>query len=155
VVLVGLRHGTCHASLGVDDDLQYLVGRMRAVWPDVHIVVRGDSGFATPLVYKTCEDLGITFTIGLGMNARLKKLSEELLDQAVKAYAETQKPQRLFLPVEYRAESWPALRPVVIKVEANAQGTNRRAVVTNRLGWSVEPQATYDEYAERGESENR
>jgi hypothetical protein len=28
-------------------------------------------------------------------------------------------------------------------------------VVTNRLGWSVEPQATYDEYAGRGESENR
>jgi hypothetical protein len=44
---------------------------------------------------------------------------------------------------------------VVIKVEANEQGTNRRAVVTNRRGWFVEPQATYDEYAGRGESENR
>lgn len=155
VALVGLRHGTCHASLGADDDLQYLVGRLREVWPDVHIVVRADSGFATPLMYKICDDLGITFTIGLGMNSRLKKLSEELLNQAVNAYAETQQAQRLFLPIEYQADSWPAPRPVVIKVEANAQGTNRRAVVTNRLGWSVEPQATYDEYAGRGESENR
>lgn len=155
VVLVGLRHGTCHASLGVDDDLRYLVSRLRAVWPDVHIAVRADSGFATPLVYQTCDDLGVTFTIGLGMNPRLKKMSEDLLEQALKQFAETQKPQRLFLPVEYQADSWPAPRPVVIKVEANAQGTNRRAVVTSRLGWLVEPQATYDEYAARGESENR
>lgn len=155
VVLIGLRHGTCHASLGVDDDLQYLAGRLRAVWPDVQITVRGDSGFATPLMYKTCDDLRMTFTIGLGMNPRLKKMSEDLLAQAMKTYAETQTPQRLFLPVTYQADSWPVPRPVVIKVEANAQGTNRRAVVTNRLGWMVEPQATYDEYAERGESENR
>jgi hypothetical protein len=155
MVLVGLRHGTCHASLGVDDDLQYLVGRLRAVWPDVHIVVRGDSGFATPLVYKVCDDLRITFTVGLGMNSRLKKLSEELLEQALKNFTETKTPQRLFMAVEYQANTWPTARPVVIKVEANAQGTNRRAVVTNRLGWSVEPQATYDEYAARGESENR
>jgi hypothetical protein len=155
VVLVGLRHGTCHASLGVDDDLQYLVGRFRAVWPDVHISVRADSGFGTPLVYKICDDLGVTFTVGIGMNARLKKLSEEVLDQALKTFAETQEPQRLFLPVEYQADSWPAPRPVVIKIETNAQGTNRRAVVTNRPGWFVEPQATYDEYAGRGEGENR
>ena len=33
--------------------------------------------------------------------------------------------------------------------------TNRRAVVTNRPGWHVLPSAVYDEYAERGESENR
>src|SRR6185312_14310210 len=41
-VLVGLRHGTCHASLGADDDLRYLMGRRRAAWPDVHVHVRGD-----------------------------------------------------------------------------------------------------------------
>jgi hypothetical protein len=43
----------------------------------------------------------------------------------------------------------------VVKCEANAQGTNRRAVVTNRPGALVLPAAAYDEYAERGESENR
>ena len=40
-------------------------------------------------------------------------------------------------------------------MEAHAQGTNRRAVVTNRPGVAVLPQAVYDEYAMRGESENR
>jgi len=44
---------------------------------------------------------------------------------------------------------------VVIKVEANAQGTNRRAIVTNRPGAFVLPEAAYDAYADRGESDNR
>jgi hypothetical protein len=26
-VLIGLRHGTCAAALGADDDLRYLAGR--------------------------------------------------------------------------------------------------------------------------------
>ena len=44
---------------------------------------------------------------------------------------------------------------MVVKAEAHAAGTNRRAVVTNRPGARVLPQAAYDEYADRGESENR
>ena len=44
---------------------------------------------------------------------------------------------------------------MVVKAEANAQGTNRRAVATDRPGAQVLPEAAYDEYTERGESENR
>lgn len=154
-LLVGLRHGTCHATLGADDDLRYLVQRLRAVWPDVQITVRGDSAFGVPTMYDVCEELRLTYTFGLSMNSRLKKLSESLLNQAVSEYARTGQPQRLFLAAEYQADSWPAPRQIVIKAEAHAQGTNRRAVVTNRPGWSVSASATYDDYATRGESENR
>ncbi len=52
VVLVGLRHGTCHAALGADDDLRYLMQRLRKAWPDVHVHVRGDSGFGVPWMYE-------------------------------------------------------------------------------------------------------
>jgi hypothetical protein len=155
VVLVGLRHGTCHASLGADDDLRYLAGRLRAAWPGVRIDVRGDSGLGVPKMYDVCRELGLTYTFGIGMNSRLREASDELLAQAVAQYEQTGRPQRLFRLVDYRAESWPEPRPVVIKVEAHAQGTNRRAVVTNRPGVWVIPQAIYDEYAMRGESENR
>src|SRR5262245_12558138 len=75
VVLVGLRHGTCHAALGADDDLRYLVKRLREVWPDVQIVIRADSGFATPLMYDVCEEMGLTLTIGLGMNTSENNMS--------------------------------------------------------------------------------
>jgi Transposase DDE domain group 1 len=155
VLLVGLRHGTCSASLGADNDLRYLVGRLRAVWPDVHLHVRGDSGFGVPLMYDVCRELRLSYTFGIGMNSRLRDLSADLLQQAVRAYEETGQPQRLFLAEHYQAESWSQVQSIVIKVEAHSEGTNRRAVVTNRPGFSVLPQAVYDEYAQRGESENR
>lgn len=155
VALVGLRHGTCPAWLGADDDLRYLVRRIRERFPDVEIIVRADSGFATPLMYDVCEELRLTHTIGLGMNPRLKQASEALLAQAQQQFDETGVKQRLFLALEYQADSWPAPRQVVIKCEAHAEGTNRRAISTNRPGWHVSPEAVYNEYAARGESENR
>jgi hypothetical protein len=154
-VLVGLRHGTCEPWLGVDNDLRYLLGRLRAVWPDVHVHVRGDSGLGVPLMYDVCQELGLTYTFGIGVNPRLRALSDDLEAQALDAYQKTGQIQRLFRLVDYQARSWSQSQPVVIKVEANAQGLNRRAVVTNRPGCRVLPSAVYDEYAMRGESENR
>lgn len=106
-------------------------------------------------MYGGCEGMEVDYTIGLGMNARLKRLSENTLNQAVKQFEATGEPQRLFCAFWYRADSWPAQRWVIVKCEANAQGTNRRAVVTNRPGAFILPEATYDEYTNRGESENR
>jgi hypothetical protein len=125
------------------------------VWPDVQISIRGDSGFGVPKMYTLCEDLGFDFTLGLGMNAVLKRESDPLLKEALQQYEETGQPQRLFTAFWYQAQSWPRPRWAVAKAEAHAQGTNRRAVVTNRPGAFLLPQATYDEYTERGESENR
>src|SRR4051794_3913718 len=155
VLLVGLRHGTCEASLGVDNDLRYLMGRLRAAWPDVHVHVRGDSGLGVPLMDDVCRELRLSYTFGIGVNPRLRALSDGLEKQARDDYEKTGQPQRLFLLVDYRARSWPETQPVVTKVGANAQGLNRRAVVTNRPGCRVLPPAIYDEYAMRGESENR
>src|SRR5262249_23921775 len=105
VLLVGLRHGTAPATLGVDNDLRYLVGRIRAVWPDVHIHVRGDSGFGVPLMYEVCQELRLSYTFGIAMNSRLQSLSEELLKQAVADYERTGQPQRCFLAARYQAGS--------------------------------------------------
>lgn len=155
VVLVGLRHGTCPAFLGADDDLRLIVARIRARWPDVEIIIRADAGFGVPLMYDVCEELGLTYTFGFSMNARLQRETEELLNQAVSQYAATQQKQRLFELLEYQAGGWPQPRTVIVKCEAHSVGTNRRAVVTNRPGAPVLPQGTYDEYVQRGESENR
>lgn len=155
VVMVALLFGIAAPSLGLVDDLKYLVGRLRAVWPDVHISIRADSGFAVPAVYDGCEQLDIYYTIGLKMNPVLKRESEAVLGEAVAGFEKTDQPQRLFTALWYQAGSWPEPRFAVIKAEANACGTNRRAVVTNRPGAPVLPEAAYDEYAERGESENR
>ena len=43
VVMVNLRHGTAAASLGADDDLGYLVTRLRAIWSQIPVTQREDS----------------------------------------------------------------------------------------------------------------
>src|SRR5262249_41576440 len=152
VVILSLRQGTAAASLGADDDLEYLVTRLRAVWPNVRIRVRGDGGFGNPTMYEVSERLEITYTYGLSTNAVLQRASEDLLAEAVRRWDETHEPQRLFAGFWYRAGTWTVPRWVVVKAEANAQGTNRRFVTTNRPGAMRYPEATYDEYALRGES---
>ena len=155
VVFPVLLHGTAHPALGVIQDLQRVVARLRAVWPDVRIRLRADSGYAVPALYAACEELQIEYTIGLGMNAVLQRESDATLHIAADTFLATGQPQRLFTAFEYQAATWPAARWVVVKCEVNEQGPNRRAIVTNRLGARVVPPGAYEDYADRGESENR
>src|SRR5205807_5575567 len=152
---LSLRPGAVHAALGADDDLEYLVRRLRQAWPGVHIHVRGDAGYGVPWMYRVCERLSIDYTFGIAANNVLKKLSESLLEQAQANFAATGQPQRLFDAFWYQAGTWSTARWVIVKAEANAQGTNRRFIVTNRPGARIVPAAAYDDYAARGEAENR
>ncbi len=155
IVMISLRHGTAAASLGADDDLEYLVTRLRAAWPNVRIHVRGDGGFGNPPMVAVCERLDLRYTFGQATNAVLQRESEALLAEAQRCWEQTREPQRLFAGFWYQAASWPVPRWTVVKAEVNAQGTNRRFVTTNRPGAQAYLEATYDEYALRGESENR
>ncbi|HXY78823.1 MAG TPA: IS1380 family transposase [Candidatus Acidoferrales bacterium] len=154
-VVLSLRPGAVHAALGADDDLAHLVARLRQVWPGVHLHARGDAGYGMPWMYQVCERLSVDYTFGIAANNVLKKRSEALLEQAQAQFAATGQPQRLFDAFWYRAGTWPTARWVIVKVEANAQGTNRRFIVTNRSGARIVPEAAYDDYAARGEAENR
>ena len=155
VVMLCLLYGPAFAALGAEGDIQYLVERVRAKWPEVVIHLRGDSAFGCPAMYDMCEALQIEFSFGFGMNPLLNRNTQDLQAEAVQAYEDTDEPQRLFDAFEYRARSWPHARWVIVKAEANAAGTNRRAIVTNRPGGRVLPGPCYDEYTDRGESENR
>jgi Transposase DDE domain group 1 len=164
-VMLSLRPGNVHASLGADDDLEYLIDRLRQVWPDVVIVVRADSAFGLPKMYALAERLRLVYTFGLTANQVLQRQVAPLLAQAEAAYAQERSaarqegrpavPSRLFTGFWYQAKTWGQARWVVAKVEVNDRGTNRRFVVTNRPGAPLLPAATYDAYAERGDSENR
>jgi Transposase DDE domain group 1 len=166
IVRLSLRPGSVHAALGAEDDLKYLVGRVRARWPEVIIHIRGDAGLGMPWMLDMSQRLGVDYSYGLASNAVLKRLSDGLLKQAEAAY-EADRHQakqegrpapptrRLFDAFWYKAESWPYPRWVIVKAEANAQGSNRRFVITNRPGAQVLPEAAYDDYTGRGESENR
>jgi hypothetical protein len=118
-------------------------------------------------MYDVCERLSVRYTFGLSSNAVLQRQTEDLLAEAVATYElerqavrqhnppRPELPSRLFTGFWYQAGTWAQARWVVAKAEASDRGTNRRFVVTNRPGATLLPGPTYDDYAARGESENR
>ena len=116
--------------------------------------MRGDGGFGNPTMYAVCERLDITYTFGLSTNEVLKRESEALLAEAVRlmrAWWSAAAVRWLLVSSEIMGRATLGGG----QSEANAHGTNRRFVVTNRRGARLYPEATYDEYVMRGESENR
>lgn len=157
VFVAWLRHGTSHAAMGADDDLMRVVNALRAARPDIQIHVRGDAGFGVPWMYKICEENSLTYTFGFSTNARLKALTEVLMQQAVGQYDQTKQKARLFECFQYQCDTWDHPRPVVAKAECHAGGTNLRFVVTNlpEVFTPEQGRKTYDDYVQRGESEQR
>jgi hypothetical protein len=157
VFVAWLRPGTVHASLGAEDDLMRVVNALRKERPDIVIHVRGDAGFGLPKMYEVCERNGLTYTFGFATNERLKKLTEDLLHQAMDGYAQTREKQRLFMCFDYQCDSWDRPRKLIAKAECHDQGTNRRFVTTNLPGVeaAADAQREYDAYTLRGESEQR
>lgn len=156
VVMPVLLHGTADVALGAGDDLTRVIDALRRRYPDVEIHVRADSGFAKPKLYRALESrVGVTYSIGYQMNSLMRKKSEELMQRVLAAYKQSGQEQRGFMHLRHRGRTWNGERDLVIKCEVTAQGTNRRAVITNRPGAAQYPDGIYEEYADRGESENR
>ena len=133
--------------------LKLLVQRLRQAWPEVKIVLRGDSGFCRWKMLRWCERHGVKYIVGLARNARLQGLLQPLLEQAEAEHQQSKQKARLFTDLEYAAGSWDHPRRVLAKAEHTAQGSNPRFVVTNLQG---QAQVLYDEvYCARGEMENR
>jgi Transposase DDE domain group 1 len=146
-----LRAGNTHGSNSAVALLKRIVGRLRNRWPEVHIELRADAGFAVPALYDYCEAQGITYTVGLITNSRLEELACDLLEEARRRYGEQQQKAKLFCEGTYQATSWEHQRKVIYKAEVMEQGTNTRFLVTTR---SDGPKDLYEFYARRGESEN-
>jgi hypothetical protein len=80
--------------VSADDDLAYLVTRLRQVWSDVVISVRGDCGCGVPALYEMCERLRVFYTFGLSGNAVLQRQTTGLLAEAVATYARSRQEAR-------------------------------------------------------------
>lgn len=133
-----LRPGTVHASCGAVTTLQPIVQALRAAWPSVTILVRGDSGLATPEVYEFCEAEGLLYAIGYASNEVLKERTAGALHDLELYYAfyGDREPavQRFEVLEDYQAASWSRPRRIVAKIEINRHGSNRRFVATNLTG---------------------
>jgi Transposase DDE domain group 1 len=148
-----LRPGTVHASCGAVQVLQGIVEKLRAAWPGLTILVRGDNGMAVPPMYEYCEREGLLYAFGYATNEVLRKKIDPFwadLEEYYHWYGGREPALQRFESIEdYQAESWSRPRRILVKLEINRQGTNRRFVVTNLSG---HPRGIYRGfYVQRGD----
>jgi hypothetical protein len=142
-----------------------LLAYLRRHWPQTHILVRGDSHFATPEVIEVIAHRRLTdFVFGLAGNAVLLRQAAPVM-QAVRclyqqrtalAQAHGERPpasSRLYEAFSYAAASWAQPWRVIVKAEVMAAGDNPRFVVTS-LEAPTPRQVYEDLYCARGNCEN-
>ena len=157
LLVAKLRRADIDASAGTVEVLTWLVAMIRSRWPDVHIIVRADSGFCRDGTMTWCEAHSVDYVLGLAKNVRLKALIEEALSQAEAQWQASGEPARVFQELRYRTrKSWSRERRVVAKAEHLPGGANPRFVVTSMDPEAWDARALYEDlYCARGEMENR
>jgi hypothetical protein len=152
-----LRPSNIDASAGCVEELERIAAQVRAAWPEVRIVVRGDSGFCREELMVWCEQHQVDYVLGLAKNERLKAEIATELEQAASAYAATGQTARVFKEFTYQTrQSWSRARRVVAKAEHLEKGSNPRFVVTSLAPQAWGARRLYEElYCARGEMENR
>lgn len=73
LIKIQLRDGTQYSCTGVADFLQPILDEYLNDYPTIRILLRGDSGFATPDLYKQCEENGTSYVIRLKENGILRE----------------------------------------------------------------------------------
>ena len=152
-----LRPSNIDGAAGALKQIKRLVARIREKWPQVRIILRGDSGFCREHLMAWCENNGVFYLFGLAKNARLEKELVFEMAQAQAEFERTKQAARVFKDFLYQTlHSWSCVRRVVGKAEYLEKGANPRFVVTNIPAEEQTAQTLYeDNYCARGEMENR
>jgi len=157
-VAIFLRPGKTPDGVEVARVLRHVIGRIRARWPRVEILVRGDSHYGRIEAMTWCERKGIGYIFGLaGNKVLLRKIADLAEDVAVRRVEGEAEKVRRHGEIDYAAKSWPGKqdgnpRRVIARVEASRQGSDTRFIITNLAG---APEHLYEDiYCARGQAEN-
>ena len=112
-----LRVASEDPASGVRQELERIVKKLRAAWPQVRIIVRGDSGFCRDEIMSYCEqNEKVDYVLGLAKNRRLNQEIEAEMAQAQQLQQESGQAARVFKDFRYRTrKSWSCERRVVGK----------------------------------------
>jgi len=152
-----LRPSNIDASAGTVEELERIVTQLRQAWPELKILVRGDSGFCREPIMAWCEENDVNYVFGIAQNARLLRRIGGSLKRMAKLHEQTCEPVREFRDFRYRTEdSWSRARRVVAKAEHLPKGANPRFIVTSLTPEEIDAQTLYETvYCARGDMENR
>ena len=150
LIKIQLRDGTQYSCTGVVDFLQPILND----YPEVPILLRGDSGFATPVLYKQCEENGTSYVIRLKENGILREKASYLVNELDEITRNNKVDYAVvYGGFMYKASSWAYERRVVCKVEKpeNQMVYMYTFIVTNM---DSSPEYLIKFYCKRGLMEN-
>jgi Transposase DDE domain group 1 len=158
VLCARLRPSNIDPSAGAENQIAGIVKRIRAQWPQVRIILRGDSGFCRDQLMSWCEANQVEYVFGMARNRRLEQMIADSLQQARQQFEQTGQPARVFVEFDYETVSgtWSRRRRMVAKAEHIDGKSNPRFIVTSLAAgqWAARP--LYEQlYCARGEMENR
>jgi len=148
-----LRPGKTPDGAEVALVLRHVVKAIRARWPRVEILVRGDSHYGRHEAMTWCEHNRVAYVFGLAGNQVLLRRVADLAEDAAVARVDGEGPKvRRFGEFRYAARSWHTERQVIARIEATSLGADSRFIVTNLCGT---PRWLYESlYCQRGQAEN-
>lgn len=154
LIKIQLRDGTKYSCSGVVEFLQPILDEYLEDYPSIKLLLRGDSGFATPDLYKQCEENGTSYVIRLKENNNLREKASYLIDELDEITKENKVDYAVvYGEFMYQAGSWPYERRVVCKVEKpeNQLTYLYTFIVTNM---DASPEYLIKFYCKRGLMEN-
>ena len=151
-ILSLLRPGKRPSGKEVARVLRHVVGRIRKHWPNVRILVRGDSHYLSPETLDFLQASGCDYILGLAINETLKEIAAPWLAQCDVRRSQNQSKVRRFHQFQYAARSWSRKHKVIARIEATDLGADARFIVTNLSGRGKTLYQTV--YCQRGAAEN-
>ena len=158
VLCARLRPSSIGPAVGSRKEVERIVRQIRHRWPEVEIILRGDSGFCSDELLTWCEQNHVDYVVGVARNQRLEGLLDGPLAEAKQQFEATQQTARIFVEFEHETltGTWSKKRRVVAKAEHIDGKSNPRFVVTSLDAGGWEKQKLYEElYCARGDMENR
>ena len=120
--------GAAHHARAVT---KLLVAKIRSRWPDVKIIIRGDSGFSNERLMRWCDKNQVGYVFGFQKNDVLIRQMACEMTRARIGYSCLGTKQAYFKWFRYRARGWDRHRWMIGKAEYGDKGSNPRFVVTN------------------------
>ena len=148
-----LRSGNQYTSNGVKEFLEPLLAHYNQSIPTTDILVRGDSGFATPNIYDLCDLYENQYVIRLKANRNLYRLAEEFV------FYDNHHPwdekEVYYHSVSYQAASWTKSRRVCIRSTREVgEFLFKHSFIVTNFSENISAKRVFETYNKRGTMEN-
>ncbi len=148
------RPGNEYTGKDADHFIENTFNRIKSLnLKHTDVIIRGDSGFASPAFYEAVDRESFYFIVRLKANATLNRIAEETVTGI---QVNPEQNQTIYYETEYQAKSWPQPYRVLVQSEYHKGEMalwTHTFLVTNML--ETNPQTILAIYKKRGDAENK